>query len=195
MSSPCASLGDLVLEKPKENWSAAHQPGLKADDGPSGTHAKAEQERPDETDVLKEEKNKHHADIERKRRDNTGVEVNKIGKSLPPLLGRPLKQSDCKKALVPRLTILEECSDFLEECIRCFKALGGKGQSFVSLIQTLIAEVQSLRSENLNLKQEISRLRSGEPTPPSSNHPSPIRGSRSQPGFAIMGHHRKESYG
>jgi len=195
VSSPTASMGDLALGKPRKTRPPAQQPELKADDEAKRETAKAEQKRPDETDIVIEGRKKQHAANERKRRDNTGTEMDKIEKSLPQLLGRPFKQSDCKKALVPKLTMLEECSDFLEGCVGLSKALGGEGQSFVLAIQTLTVEVQSLRSENRNLNKEILRLLSGRvPTPPSSNHPSPIRGSHSQPGSGSVGHHWKESH-
>lgn len=203
VSSSTASMCDLVLGKPRETRSAAHLPGLKVDDEGKSETAKAERKRPDETDIVHEWRTKHHADIERKRRDNIGTEMDKMGKSLPQLLGRPFKPSDCKKALVPKLTMLEECSEFLEGCVGLSTALGGEGQSFVLKIQTLRVEVQnlrsknqslrsenqSLRSENQNLNEENLRLLSGRvPTPPASNHPSPIRGSQSQPGSGSMVH-------
>lgn len=188
VSSPTVSMGDLELGKPGRT----RPPVLKADDARKELQAQAEQKRSDETETAL--KARKHADTERERRGNTGIRTDGIQKSLLQLLGRPFKPSDCKKPFVPKLTIMEECSDFLEECIQCFKTLEGKGQSFISVIQTSMAELQSLRSENSNLKQEILRLQSGVPTPPSSNHPSPIRGSHSQPGSGSMGHHRKESH-
>jgi len=150
VSSPTASMGDLVLGKPRETRGPGHQPGLKANDEASRTHAKAVQERPDETDIVLEARKKH-ADKERKRRGNTGTEMESIEKLLLQLIGRPFKRSDCKKAIVPKLVILEECSDFLEECIGLWKALGGKGQSFALAIQTLTVEVQRLGSEHQSL--------------------------------------------
>lgn len=195
VSSPTASMCDLVLGKHRETRSAAHQPGLKVDDEAKRETAKAERKRPDETGLVEEGRRKHHADIERKRRDNIGTEMDSIEKSLPQLLGRPFKPSDCKKALVPRLTTLEECSEFLEGCIGLSTALGGNGQSFILTVETLGVEVQSLRAENRNLKEEVSRLLSGRvPTPPASNHSSPMRGSHSQPGSGSMGHRRRERH-
>jgi hypothetical protein len=131
-----------------------------------------------------------HAKKEAERRERIRLTMEKINHILLEL-GITFKPSERSKGKASKEFVLRECFALLGECLGLLKTMGAEGQSFGSVAQGLMVEVQSLRADKQSLEKEISRLLSGRiPTPPLSNYPSPIRESRSQPGCGHGGYDR-----